>query len=96
MDFYRLEYYMDKCMSLERELQFTQNQLALWKSKSEIIRLLENELEGLRRIIKEKDRNIDMERAIQKVIFFAVSNFANFFRKGQILKRRRGTFKMRT
>lgn len=29
---------MDKCLSLERELQFTQNQLALWKSKSEIIR----------------------------------------------------------
>ena len=27
---------------------------------------MENELEGLRRIIKEKDRNIDMERAIQK------------------------------
>ena len=30
-------------------------------------RLLENELEGLRRILKERDRSIDIERAIMKV-----------------------------
>jgi len=64
--FLRLDHYIAKCSSLERELAFTQNQLSLWKSKSEIIKLLENELEGLRRIMKERDRSGDMERIITK------------------------------
>jgi len=63
----RLDHYIAKCASLERELAFTQNQLSLWKSKAEIIKLLENELESLRRIMKERDRNGgDMERIITK------------------------------
>jgi len=62
----KLDHYIAKCSSLERELAFTQNQLSLWKSKSEIIKLLENELEGLRRIMKERDRSDDMERILTK------------------------------
>jgi len=62
----KLDHYIAKCSSLERELAFTQNQLSLWKSKSEIIKLLENELEGLRRIMKERDRSGDMERILTK------------------------------
>lgn len=34
----KLDHYMAKCSSLERELAFTQNQLSLWKSKAEVIK----------------------------------------------------------
>jgi len=63
----QLESYSGRCKSLERNLYLMNNELIMWKSKAELINLLEQEVDNLRGALDEQgDRHVETHQIVTK------------------------------
>jgi len=74
----KIELYSERCLNLEKNLNLLKNELITWKSKADIINLLEKEVNHLRSDLNDQEK---MNNDVHKIVLLKTKDLQEIINK---------------